>query len=255
MVKLLEQIKTGIQPAPRRVMLYGVHGVGKSTWASCAEKPIFIQTEDGLGGIDCQRFPLAENFEQVMLALGELYLEKHQFKTVVIDSLDWLEQLIWREVCRKHNVTSIEDIGYAKGYTFALTYWREFLAGLTALRTERGFTTILLAHAGIERFDNPETESYDRFVPKLHKKAAAVVQEWCDEVLFATYKIYTKVTEEGFNKKKAKGLSDGERIVYTAERPAHMAKNRLNLPNELPLLWERFCEYIPTASFVKKGSK
>ena len=93
-MKLLEQIESGLKPGPRRVMLYGVQGVGKSTWASMAESPVFIQTEDGLGGIDCAKFPLAKTFDDVMAAIGELYSGKHSFKTVVIDSLDWLEKFV-----------------------------------------------------------------------------------------------------------------------------------------------------------------
>ena len=105
---------------------------------------------------------------------------------------------------------------------------------------------VLIAHAKIERFENPETETYDRYVPRLHKLASQVVQEWCDEVLFATYKVYTKVTDEGFNRKKAKGCGTGERIIRTAERPAHVAKNRLNLPDELSLDWNSYAQYLPT---------
>lgn len=229
-------------------MLYGTHGIGKSTWGAMAPKPIFIQTEDGLGGIECDRFPLVESFDQAIAALSELYSEKHPFRTVVVDSLDWLERLIWVEVCKKRMVESIEDIGYAKGYTFALTQWRQVLEGLSALRNDRRMTVILIAHAKIERFENPETESYDRYVPRLHKSARAVVQEWCDEVLFATYKVYTKVTDEGFNRKKAKGMGSGERVIRTTERPAHLAKNRLNLPDELPLDWNAYAQYIPALS-------
>jgi hypothetical protein len=131
-MKLLEQVTTGRNPAPRRVMLYGTHGIGKSTFASRAPKPVFIQTEDGLGEIDCDKFALTTTFDQAMQALSELYTDKHPYRTVVVDSLDWLERLIWGEVCRKRNVESIEDIGYAKGYVFALTQWREFIGGLTA---------------------------------------------------------------------------------------------------------------------------
>lgn len=216
-------------------MLYGTHGIGKSTFGSMAEKPIFIQTEDGLGEIDCDKFPLAETYEQVVQALGDLYTEKHDYKTVVIDSLDWLERLIWAEVCQKRGVQSIEDIGYAKGYTFALTYWREIIAGLDALRRERGMMVVLIAHAKIEKFENPETDSYDRYSPRLHKLASAIIQEWCDEVLFATYRIHTKTSDEGFDRKRTQGIGTGERIVRTTERPAHVAKNRLSLPEEFPL--------------------
>ena len=164
----------------------------------------------------------------------ELAAEEHDYKSVVIDSLDWLERLIWTQVCADRGVENIEDIGYAKGYTFALTYWREVLIALDWLRNERGMMVILLAHAKIERFENPETEAYDRYSPKLHKLASAVVQEWCDEVLFANYRTYAKTSGEGFDK-RAIGVSQGERIIRTTERPAHVAKNRCNLPDELPL--------------------
>ena len=160
-MNLLQQVTSGRSPAPRRVMLYGTHGVGKSTWASCAPNPIFIQCEDGLGELDCAKFPLATTFDQAMQALSELYTDEHPYRTVVVDSVDWLERLIWADVCRKRNVQSIEEIGYAKGYVFAMTQWREFMDGLSALRTDKGMTTVLIAHARIERFENPETDSYD----------------------------------------------------------------------------------------------
>ncbi len=234
-MKLLNQVRTGKEPRPRRLMLYGVHGVGKSTYGAMAERSIFIQTEDGLGDIECDKFPLARSYGDVVTALGELYAEKHDYRTVVVDSLDWLERLIWAEVCRKRGVESIEDIGYAKGYTFALTQWREVLEGLDALRNERGMMVLLIAHAKIERFENPETEGYDRYVPRLHKLASALVQEWSDDVLFATYKVHTRKVDDSFGRTKHRGVGTGERILRTTERPAHVAKNRLNLPDEIPL--------------------
>lgn len=241
---LLENVTSGRRPAPRRVMLYGTHGIGKSTFASRAPKPIFLQTEDGLGEIDCDKLPLTTTFDEAMRALSELYTGEHPYRTVVVDSLDWLERLIWAEVCRKRSVESIEDIGYAKGYSFALTQWREFLEGLSALRNDKGMMTILIAHARIERFDNPETDSYDRYVPRLHRLASQVIQEWCDEVLFATYKVYTKQTDQGFDRKRTQGIGMGERILRTAERPAHVAKNRLNLPEEMPLDWDTYAQHL-----------
>ena len=244
-MQLIERITTGPQVRPRRVLLYGTHGIGKSTFGSQADRAVFIQTEDGLGEINCARFPLASTFGEVMTAIEELYREKHNFGTVVIDSVDWLERLIWADVCRERQVDSIEDIGYAKGYSFALTQWRQLLAGLDALRLERGMTIVLLAHARIERFENPETDTYDRYVPRLHRLASQIVQEWCDEVFFATYKVYTKTSDEGFNRKKAKGVGNGERVLRTTERPAHMAKNRLqNLPDELPLDWKSYAAHF-----------
>lgn len=244
MTKLIEQITNGRSQAPRRLMLYGTHGVGKSTFAAHAPGPIFIQTEDGLGEIECDKFPLTTEFPEAMRALSELYTEKHKFRTIVVDSLEWLERLIWADVCRRRNVANIEDIGYSKGYVFALTQWREFLEGLTALRNDRGMMVILIAHARIERFENPETESYDRYAPRLHRLASQMVQEWSDEVFFASFRVVTRQSDEGFERKRSRGIGTGERIIRTVERPSHVAKNRLNLPEEMPLEWSAYAQHL-----------
>lgn len=254
MTTLLEQVQNGKRHAPRRVMLYGVHGIGKSTWGAMSEKPVFIQTEDGLGEIDCARFPLAGDYAQVVQALSELYAEEHDYQTVVVDTLDWLERLIWAEVCRKRGVESIEDIGYAKGYVFALTQWREVLDGLQALRNDRGMMVILIAHCAIEKFQSPMADTYDRYAPRLHKHASAVVQEWCDEVLFASYNVDTKQVDEGFDRKRTRAIGQTTRVVYTTEGPAHMAKNRLGLPEELPLDYRAFAQHLPALKTGKGKS-
>lgn len=246
---MLAHIQKGRAMMPRRIMLYGVHGVGKSTFGAMAERPIFLTTEEGTNDIECDRFPLAAKYADVLGALSSLYSDEHDYQTVVIDSLDWLERLIWAEVCAKRGVETIEDIGYAKGYVFALTQWREILGGLDALRAERRMQVILIAHAAIEKFANPETDTYDRYIPRLQKQASALVQEWCDEVLFATYRVHTKTSNEGFDRKRTQGIGTGERILRTTERPAHVAKNRLSLPDELPL------DYRVYAAFVRGESQ
>ncbi|MGC1276556.1 MAG: ATP-binding protein [Planctomycetaceae bacterium] len=250
-MSLLQSIECGRSVKPRRVMLYGVHGIGKSTFGAMAPSPVFLPTEDGLADIDVPRFPLLGAFDDVMAALMALYSEPHEYGTVVIDSLDWLERLIGTEVLGRkpltekgRAVTSIEDYGFAKGYTYALDPWREVLDGLAALRDERGMMVILIAHAKIERFENPETDAYDRYSPRLNKHASALIQEWCDEVLFATYKVHTRQTEEGFDKTRTRGIGGGDRILRTTERPAHMAKNRLGLPDELPLDYRVYAEHL-----------
>lgn len=225
-------------------MLYGTHGIGKSTFGAMAERPIFVQTEDGLSGIDCERFPLATSLRDVASVLSALHDEAHEYQTVVLDSLDWLEHLIWRAVSQDRGVENIEDIGYGKGYVYALDYWRAVLGNLEALRGIRGMSVILIAHAHIERFANPETDTYDRYSPRLQKLASAVVQEWSDEVLFATYKVHTKVTQEPFDRTRVQGIGSGERIIRTTERPAHVAKNRLGLPDEMPLDYRIYAAYV-----------
>ena len=183
MTNLLETIQSGRQSKPPRVLLYGVEGIGKSTFGSEAPKPIFIQTEDGLDEIDCDRFPLATTFDDVVAALKTLANEKHDYESVVIDSLDWLERLVWDKLCQQYAVESIEKVdgGYARGYMHALSLWREVLDLLGTLRS-RGMVIVLIAHSKVERFEDPESSPYDRYSPRLHKHAAALIKEWCDAV-------------------------------------------------------------------------
>lgn len=244
-MSLLSQVTHGKRQQPRRILLYGTHGIGKSTFGAMAERPIFVPTEDGQADIDCSSFPLCNTYDEFLACLTELYSGQHEYKTVVIDSADWLERLIWANVAKRSNVENIAKIDYQRGYDYALTEWREVLTGLNAIRDARGMTVILLAHAKVEKFANPETDSYDRYSPRLHKAASYVIQEWCDEVLFATYKVFTKANDEGFNKTRTQGVGSGERVIRTTERPAHLAKNRLTLPPELPLDWTEFAKYLP----------
>ncbi len=245
-MSMLKKIQRGRASKPPRILIYGVEGIGKSTVGSQAPKPIFIQTEDGLDEIDCDRFPLATTFDEVASALSELHSEKHDYQTVVIDSLDWLERLIWDELCRQYNVASIEKVdgGYAKGYTHALTHWRQILTSLGRLRNDRGMVVICIAHSKVEKFEDPESSAYDRYSPRLHKHAAALLCEWSDAVLFATRKFRTQSEDAGFGRKRAIaapiGSGGGERILRCVGGPSCIAKNRYGLPDELPLSWEAF---------------
>jgi hypothetical protein len=249
-MSLLGTIQKGRQQTAPRILLYGSEGVGKSTLGSQTPGAIFVPTEDGLGQIDCHSFPLAKSFEDVISALGALYSEKHDYQTVVIDSLDWLERLVWDAVCRDYGAKSIEKVdgGYGKGYVHALPYWRKVLDGVDALHKEHGMLVLLLAHAKVERFEDPESSAYDRYSPRLHKHAGALLTEWVDIVTFATRKFRVEREEAGFNRERGiahpVGKDGGERILRTVGGPSCVAKNRYSLPAELPLSWDALLNAI-----------
>jgi hypothetical protein len=112
------------------------------------------------------------------------------------------------------------------------------------LRNDKGMSVILIAHTTIKRFDSPEVEPFDRYQPKLQERSNALIREWCDAVFFANYKVIVKKDDVGFNKTNNRGISTGERLLHTTERPAYMAKNRYNLPETIPLSWEAFVDAI-----------
>jgi hypothetical protein len=242
----MDRVQRGRTPKPPRLVLYGTEGIGKSTFASQAPKPIFIPCEDGLDEIDCSKFPMATSSDDVRRALTELGTEQHDFETVVIDSLDWFERLAWDKLCQQYGVNSIEKVdgGYARGYTHALTFWREMIDSLNQLRHKRGMMVLLIAHAKVERFEDPESCPYDRYTPRLHKHAAALVCEWSDAVLFATRKFRTQTEDAGFNRKRtiahAIGKGGGERVLRCVGGPSCVAKNRYGVVEELPLSWAAF---------------
>lgn len=241
----LASLKYGPDKRPPRILMHGTSGVGKTTFASGAPNPVFIQTEDGLGLMDRPTFGLLKTFDEVMQALGALYTEDHQFQTLVVDSTDWLEPLVQAEACRRNGWSSIEQPGYGKGYVEAVNVWREYVEGINALRDDKGMTIVQLAHTDVKRFENPETEPYDRYIVKLHKSAAALLMEHSDIVLFANYRVSVVETKD---KKSTRAKGGGERRMFAAERPAFIAKNRYNLPDEMPLDWSALAEQLPNIS-------
>ncbi|AMO55654.1 hypothetical protein GZ77_09015 [Endozoicomonas montiporae] len=231
-----------------RVLIYGDAGTGKTTVAAGAPAPIFLPTEDGLGKLVVDAFPMLTSWSSVIEALSALYHEEHQFQTLVLDSVDHLEPLIWQQVCMDHNKSSIEEFGYGKGYVEALTHWRTLMQWLNALRNEKGMAIILIAHAEIKRFESPEVDSFDRYQIKLHKRASELVQESMDCVLFANYKTVVQKEDKGFGQTKSRGVSTGQRLLYTEARPAFVAKNRYSLPTEIPMSWDAFSQALGHSS-------
>lgn len=235
---------------PPRIFLYGVHGIGKTTFAAAAPNPILICTEEGAEELDVPRFPKAESSAQVLEYLRTLYKEEHPYKTVVIDTVDWLEDIVQLELLKDHTA---KELSYGQDAQLAMQRINDVLIALNFLRDKRQMSAILVAHSEIRRFDSPLTEPYDRYQPKLQRALSALMQEWADAVLFATYDVSVKSEDVGFNKEVRRGISSGDRILYCEERPAFFAKNRYAMPAELPLDWAKVAAAIPFFNQSTKG--
>lgn len=248
---LLQSIIPGKVSKPPRVVLYGVHGIGKSSFAADALAPIFIPTEEGANELAVAKFPTATSHEEVLTYLRALYAESHDYRTVVIDSVDWLEDYIRLELQKTHTE---KELGFGRDSLMAEERLGDVLSALNALRNKRQMTCILIAHSEIKRFDSPLTESYDRYQPKLQARFSALLQEWADAVLFTGYEVtVVKKEEAGFNRETRRGIGQGERKLFTEERPGFLAKNRYGMPESLPMLdpnkeqhpFAEFAQWVP----------
>jgi hypothetical protein len=237
------QLITGKQELPPRICIFGGHGIGKSTIASQFPKPIFISTEDGLASLDVVSFPRAETVDDVAQNIRTLIKEDHDFKTVVLDSVDWLvEPLITGDIESKHDA---KELAYGKGQMMIAEAFRELLSGFDVLRKKRDMNVVLIAHSSIVRYEDPRSEPYDRYQPKLPNRCNALLQEWVDVLAFAGFRIIVKKSDVGFNNSVTRGITTGERLLHMIENPAYVAKNRYNCPDTIPMVYEKLIEYVP----------
>lgn len=241
------KILRGKQPKPRRVLLYGQHGIGKSTWAAQAPRPLFLNIEDGLSDIACDKTEKLSDLSSVTSAIGWLLNNDHGYQSVVIDTADWLEKLIFAAVASDAGKPNIAEIGFGKGYVAGEGKLEYLLTGLDKLSMRRNMLVIVLAHARIVRFENPETAAYDRYELDLHKSLSGKIQEWCDEVFFASFRVFTRKEDLGFGRERTTAIGGTDRYIRTTETAVASAKNRLGLPTELPMDFAAYAHYFPAA--------
>lgn len=235
-----KSIIKGKQAGPVRIIVHGVDGVGKSTFAAAAPKPVFLGTEDGTDHLDVARFSTPETWNDLLEAIQALTVNPDGYETLALDSADWAEPMIWRAVCQREGVNSIEEVGggFGKGYTAALDLWRILLSALERLQRTQGMNVILIAHSFIKAFKNPEGDDFDRYILKLNEKAAALLREWSKGVYFANYETFAQKDKA----KRVRGVSTGARYLYTQRTAAYDAKDRYGLPEKISLSWSAFEE-------------
>lgn len=230
----LSSLKSTKRNDPPVMLLYGVDGIGKTSLAAEYPEPIYLATEGERPPSDVELATpgTIETFDELLDIIGQLLTEDHDRKTVIIDSLDGLESLVWKSTCARIGVSSIEEAGFGKGYVEADAEWNELMAAVSAL-AQAGMYVVMLAHPEIVRFDSPVTDPYSRYQPKLHKRANALVREKSDIVAFMNYRVSIKEKEVARQTKVAHAEGGKERQIHLNEGAGFNAKNRYSMPDSV----------------------
>ena len=237
-------ITSGTIAAPVKTVLYGPEGIGKSTFAAQFPAPVFIDTEGGTKRLNVARLPAPTSWGMLLDEVAEVSRGNVPCGTLVIDTADWAERLCIDAVCARAKVKGIEDFGYGKGYTYAKEEFGKLLDALEEV-LNTGHNVVVLAHAAITKFEQPDAVgNYDRWTMKTSKQVAPLLREWCDMLLFANYKTFSIAVDDKGKKRKAQG---GERVMYTSHNACWDAKNRFGLPDEVPF------DYKVIQSIIEQG--
>lgn len=226
----LKNLRRAEAVVPPRLLIYGPEGIGKNTLAMEFPDTVTFDWERGAPVGAVVLSDEVATFPDTLDAIGALITDEHDFKTVIFDSLDKLEPMIHAQVCADNKWASIEDPGYGKGYAIALEYWSEFVRAVDHLNLSRAMCTIMIAHSGVSRFDDPMAASYSRYDLRLKEKAAGIIKDRCDAVFLMAMEVVSREEDAGFNKKVTKATSTSDRWIRTEGKPSFAAKNRYNLP-------------------------
>lgn len=256
MSSILANLSRGKRIRAPKIVIYGPAKIGKSTFGAQIPGGVFIDIEGGLDALDATSAQ-AKTYKDVLAILSALATEQHDHSAVILDSLDWMENLMWQAVCQAHNVTSIELVGggYGKGYLEAAKLWSEFFQALDYLRNERGMAVVLIAHDIVSKMQPPDGEPYNYAELKLHARAAALVKEWSDCIGYATEKTFTKKDDMGFNKKHVRAIGSNNRVLIVGKNPAYVSGNRYGMADEVPLDWNAFVAAMTTAVADKPAAQ
>lgn len=244
-------IKRGVNKRPVKCVIYGVEGIGKSTLAAQAPAPLFIDLEHGTDQMNVDRVDGVERWEDLLQAVREAP-GLNMFRTVVIDTADAAERLCTEYTIRHggSGIRGIEDFGYGKGYTYLAENYNKFLLACDSC-VAGGLNVILIAHALQRKIELPDqVGAYDHWEMKLSKKAAPLVREWADMLLFMNYKTSIITTET-----KSKKAVGGQRFIYAAHSPSWDAKNRHGLPEQFEADWSTIAGTFYDAPVMKVSPK
>ncbi len=244
----LNQIQPKKSDYPARVVIYGIEGVGKSTFGDEAPNSVFISPEGGTEQLKRGiALPNIKTFKDVEESVQELITGEHDYKSLILDSADWIEKLAHSQIVGAGTKSIITvNGGYGAGFRDSEMMHKRLIEKLSELREKRGMNIIVTAHYQVKKVKDPDAiADYDQFEIKCHEMVSSLWREWADALLFCRFETYIK---DGGDEGKTIAKGSGKRIMFTEKRPAFQAKNRYGLPAQIDdVSWEAFDQARRTA--------
>lgn len=227
------EILTGRRPASFRIVIYGTPGIGKSTLASYAPRPLFMDLEGGLNQIDCHRTLRCTSWMDCIESM-QIVAETDTYDTLVIDTISAMDSVLTRKINDENpkQPKNLAQWGWQTGFEVLAASWSLFLKHLDVLQEKHGKNVILVGHSTIQKMEDPTSDPYDRYTIDTHKKNIPVIVNNADAVLFARHDLIVKEKE---NSKRLRAIPTGERFLHCLESPAYVAKNRFGLPEKVKM--------------------
>jgi len=226
-----------------KAIIYGVPGVGKTTFAAQFPSPYILDLERGAERYDVPHNSDIETFSEFRQVLATL---PPGTGTVIIDTFDELEKMIVQHVMNRENVDSLNKIGggYGRGWLAVYEQFGQVISDLDRIRIKQGMNIVLVGHSTIKHFEPADSAGYDRYTFACYEKNNDMLRRWSDITLFARFD--SIVVEDGQN---AKVKSNGKRVAYTVSNPCWDAKSRWKLPEKIPF------EFSAIASILTEPAK
>ena len=233
------------QSSPLKIVVYGIGGVGKSTFASTAPKPIFMNLEDNIRCINVAKVKLT-SYQEVEDFLTDLYnASNNEYRTLVIDSVDVLASLLYKHIAKKYNINDF-TAGFGKGYAFVNRAFEEFIATINLISNAKKMNVIMICQEAQKSEGDIEIGDHIKKNLALEPRFLKPVTFWANIVLG----LATKHTVH-----KEKIVGQGERVMYKVDTGTRYAKNSYGLPPELPIDWGVFSEHIKSKIIQTKTNE
>ena len=207
------------------VLCYGPTKIGKSTWCSHAENTLFLSTEPGLNSLEVFQVPI-HTWEELLAACGEIAEGKHEFQTIIIDTIDNAHRMCADYICRKFKVEHEAELSYGKGYALISGEFQRVLNKLAFMP----YGLYLISHSQEIEIDT-RTGKYAKTVPTLPEKARRIVLGLVDVILYCDIE-----TATGPDNKVVV-----RRVMRTKPHPNYEAGDRTGrLPEVIDLDYDAF---------------